>query len=443
MTKHSDALLEQPGGSRFIAVLFYLAALAVVPAIAWDTGFSKRELSPIELVIVFLLSVPAGFVLAVSLIGLISYFLFLPSISQDSHLFLRVHSRHLIHPLNTSIVLGLAALWVYSGSPIGGAVWIGLCTLHMFQTFLIVRLIRREHLMNGPTGSGPGSLFLLLNLFLGTKIVTVAGGAKPLSPWRLDTLPEDTWIVDVRTKSEFNWNRLQGAENYPWGKGVIEAAKGKPKDRPVLVMCLSGHRSPSVAVMLRKLGFKTVYHLSWGLLYLILIGRSKKGLFFLTRPHRDPARRSEDLKGITIGYITLGTIVLILAPLDHFVSQTHVSGWQRILGALIGLTGLMLIGLSYRALGRNFRVFAAPRRGGTLVTSGVYSKVRHPMYSSVITLLVGWVLFFGSLWSVPFWLVFSLLYVVKAIKEERILIDRFAEYEEYRKRTRRFLPYIY
>jgi protein-S-isoprenylcysteine O-methyltransferase Ste14 len=65
------------------------------------------------------------------------------------------------------------------------------------------------------------------------------------------------------------------------------------------------------------------------------------------------------------------------------------------------------------------------------------------MYTGAILMMGGWVLFFGSLWSAPLWLAFSILYWVKSVKEERILNDRFPEYGEYRKRTWAFLPYIY
>ena len=309
--------------SRFLPAFFYLTAVAVVVATALDTGFSHRGGSAPQLILIVLLSIPAAFLLIASLVGLISYFIFLPSISQDSHLFLRAHASHLIHPLKTAIVLGLAALGVFSRSQAGWAIWVVLLMIHAFQTYLIIRRARREHPISEPTGSGDGTLQLLLNLVLGTEIVTAASGVKGLSPWRLDTMSEDTWMIDVRTKAEFHWNRLRGAENYPWGKGVIEAARGKSKERPVLIICLTGHRSPSVAVTLRKLGFKSVYHLTWGLLYLLLLERDGKreGPYSFEKPHGNPSKRDEDLKGISIGYGTLGALMLIVAPLEWALRQ--------------------------------------------------------------------------------------------------------------------------
>jgi protein-S-isoprenylcysteine O-methyltransferase Ste14/rhodanese-related sulfurtransferase len=390
-------------------------------------------------------AIPAGFLLIFSTFGLVSYFIFIPSIAHDGHLFSQVHGTHLIHPLTTAIVLGLAALCIYTGSLPAWAAWAVLLVIYLLQTAVILRRVSEEHLANGLDGPGAGKFILLLNLILGGELVTVAAGAKPLRPWRLDTLPEDTWIVDVRTKPEFHWNRLQAAENYPWGAGVIEAAKDIPKERPVLVTCFSGHRSPAVAVMLRRLGFKTVYNLNWGLLYLILLERGKKttGPFSLTRPHRDPQRRGEDFKGISVGYITCAALTLICAPLEQALRATTVSEAQQIIGAALGVGGLLIGFLSFRALGRNFRVFAAPRRSGTLITSGVYAKVRHPMYTAVITSLGGYALYFGSLWAFPFWLGCTILYIIKAVKEERLLAEHYPEYEEYRRSSWRFIPFIF
>jgi protein-S-isoprenylcysteine O-methyltransferase Ste14/rhodanese-related sulfurtransferase len=437
-----SAWLEE---SRLLIAAPYVVALAALVVIGLDTGFSGRDLSTYEVILALAAAIPAGFLLIFSTFGLVSYFIFIPSIAHDGHLFSQVHGTHLIHPLTTSIVLGLAALCIYTGSLPAWATWTVLLVIYLLQTALILRRVSEEHLANGLEGPGVGKSLLLLNLILGGELVTVAAGAKPLQPWRLETLPKDTWIVDVRTKPEFHWNRLQAAENYPWGAGVIEAAKDMPKERPVLVTCFSGHRSPAVAVMLRRLGFKTVYNLNWGLLYLILLERGKKttGPFSLTRPHRDPHRRGEDFKGISVGYITCAVLTLISAPLEQALRASTVSETQQVIGAALGVGGLLIGFLSFRALGRNFRVFAAPRRSGTLITSGVYSRVRHPMYTAVITSLGGYALYFGSLWALPFWLGCTILYIIKAVKEEWLLVEHYPEYEDYRRRSWRFVPFIF
>lgn len=431
--------------NQALTIAAYALAVGVIAAVWMQTGFAVTDLSTSETVLIVLAAVPSGFLLIFSLTELISYFVFIPSITKDGHLFSRVHGAHLVHPLTTSLVLGLFALCVLTGARTAWGLWGFLLAVHTLHTALIVRKIRSEHLMNSSDGQEPGLLFSVLSLVIGGEIVTVAAGARPMAPWRLNALPENTWIIDVRTKSEFSWNRLDGAENYPWGAGVIEAAADRSKDDPVLVTCFSGHRSPAVAVMLRKLGFKTVYNLNWGILYLILIERGRKaaGPFSLTRANRAPDMRGPDFRGISFGYIACAVLTLIVAPLDKAVRQVQVSSVQEIVAALLGFGGLLLGFLSFRALGRNFRVFAAPRRSGKLVTTGVYAKVRHPMYTSVVMALLGYVVFFGSLFALPFWLACAFLYAVKASREEPLLMKRYEEYGEYRKRTWKFLPYVW
>lgn len=421
-----------------------MAALTVIVTARPDAGFTLSDVSTPRAVAAAVAAIPAIFLLSVSLFGLISYFVFLPSISRDSHLFARVHGTQILHPLTSAVVLGLGALCLCTDSGWAWGLWAGLLIIYVVQTYLLVKRVSREYSSNGSSEPANGMGLFVLNLILGAEVITFAAGARPLAPWKLDSLPDDTWIVDVRTKSEFYWNRLAGAESFPWGAGMIEAAKDKPKDKPVLVVCFSGHRSPAVAVMLRKLGFKTVYNLNWGLLYLILLerGRKKEGPFALTRPHRDPNRRGRDFRGISIGYVSLQGIILVLAPVEHFLAQAPVSMVQMVVGAILGATGLSMALLSYRALGRNFRIYAAPRRSGAMVRAGIYTWIRHPMYTGVIIMFAGYWLFWGSLFSVPLWLAFSILYVVKAVKEEQILIERFPEYEEYRKHTGRFLPFL-
>lgn len=445
MNSEPNRWVQWLGENQCLTIAAYGVA-AVVLAVLWaTTGFEARDVGSVETALIVIAAVPAGFLLVFSLTELVSYFIFIPSISDDSHLFYRVHGAHLIHPLTTAVVLGLFALCVLAENAAAWAIWVLLLGVHALQTALIVKKTRSEHLLNGAGGREPGILFTVLNLIMGGEIVTVAAGAKPLSPWRLNILPKDTWIVDVRTKAEFNWNRLEAAENFPWGAGVIEAAADKSKDVPVLVTCLSGHRSPAVAIMLRRLGFKTVYNLNWGILYLILLERGRKstGPFSLTRAHRNPDMRGPDFRGIAIGYITFAVLTLIAAPVDNTLREVQVSPAQQVVGALIGFGGLLLGLLSFRALGRNFRVFAAPRRSGTLITSSVYSKVRHPMYTAVVMALLGYVVCFGSLFAIPFWLACTILYIVKAAKEEPLLMERYPEYAEYRRRTWKFLPFIW
>jgi protein-S-isoprenylcysteine O-methyltransferase Ste14 len=81
---------------------------------------------------------------------------------------------------------------------------------------------------------------------------------------------------------------------------------------------------------------------------------------------------------------------------------------------------------------------------GMLITSGPYSKVRHPGYSGLVLIYFGFALGFGIVWMLIPAVIFSILTCVTAMKEERFLKEGFGkEYEEYARRVpRRFVPKV-
>ena len=433
---------------RPLLLIFYFLMVVWSIAVWCETGFSFQSIG-IGKSSAILLTGTIGIVLFIlSILELVSYLIFLPIAGGSIRALSQVHGESLLIPLTASILFLALASNILTGSIYGWGLW---TLLFITLSALILLALNSSRASVGKSSEAnvpaPETSLIsqLLGLILGAEIVTVSAGATPISPWRVDKLPQDTWVVDVRTKAEFHWNRLDGADNFPWGIGLYDAALAHSKSQPVLVTCFSGHRSPAVAVMLRKMGFEQVYNLHWGLIYYMILNRGKEqsGTFRLTRSSRDTSGRGKDYKAISVAYVMTQIIILALAPIEKWSTGTQVSGLQRWIGGTIGLSGFVAAYMSYRVLGRNFRVFAAPRRSGTLATSGIYSKVRHPMYTAVICAFLGYVIYWGSKWSFLFWLAMTALYVIKAWKEESVLEQRYSGYNDYRKRTWKFIPYIY
>ena len=132
--------------------------------------------------------------------------------------------------------------------------------------------------------------------------------------------------------------------------------------------------------------------------------------------------------------------VLAVGPM--LGNRTWPRGWLALgailfaIGAVFGVTGV-------RALGRRRTPYPKPIQDAPLVQSGVYRIVRHPLYSSLIFLSVGWSLFWSS-W-ITLWVSLGLAVVLdaKSRREERWLHEKFTGYHSYRQRVRRFIPWIY
>ena len=91
-------------------------------------------------------------------------------------------------------------------------------------------------------------------------------------------------------------------------------------------------------------------------------------------------------------------------------------------------------------LGRNRTPHPAPRPGSTLVTTGIYARIRHPLYAAMMAMGLGWACF----WSSGIALVLAVLFIsflhAKARFEERLLCARFDDYPGYAARVPRYLP---
>ena len=119
-------------------------------------------------------------------------------------------------------------------------------------------------------------------------------------------------------------------------------------------------------------------------------------------------------------------------------------------GHLITLSGAFLLliaagcGLAGTAsLGRNLTPFPKPSASSTLVQTGIYSFIRHPLYTAVFCGSIGWALVWRSWPALLAALALGPFFDAKARREERWLRQKFAEYSDYEKKVRRFVPWIY
>lgn len=110
--------------------------------------------------------------------------------------------------------------------------------------------------------------------------------------------------------------------------------------------------------------------------------------------------------------------------------------------------GLVLCGLGLALfaalqLGHSLTPFPVPKPNTTLQVRGLYRFMRHPIYTGAVVACVGWSLWWGS-WPGMLWVVVVFAFFDrKATYEERWLVARFPQYQQYQKRTAKFFPFVY
>ena len=88
-------------------------------------------------------------------------------------------------------------------------------------------------------------------------------------------------------------------------------------------------------------------------------------------------------------------------------------------------------------------VFPEVRAGSRLVTNGPYRWIRHPMYTALLLITLALLCESFSYWRGFWWILLSADLVAKLFAEERSLGEVFDDYEAYRSRTWRLVPWIF
>jgi protein-S-isoprenylcysteine O-methyltransferase Ste14 len=141
-----------------------------------------------------------------------------------------------------------------------------------------------------------------------------------------------------------------------------------------------------------------------------------------------------------VGQFTLMLIVGILGMTCRTETKkpAMLAGGLFVLGvsALCGIAGV-------RALGRRLTPFPKPVIQAKLVQHGIYSLIRHPLYTAVFCAATGWSLVRQSWPALAASLALAVFFDAKARREERWLRQQFPDYERYAQRVRRFIPWVY
>ena len=130
--------------------------------------------------------------------------------------------------------------------------------------------------------------------------------------------------------------------------------------------------------------------------------------------------------------LTLAVFIVAVASLLFYAPEVEWST-AKVIGAVIAGIALPLFVLARWQLGSSFSVKAKASR---LVTTGLYSRIRNPIYLFGGLFVVGLSLFLSPWGPLGVALVIVPMQVVRARREERVLAEAFGqEYERYKSKT--------
>ncbi|MCP4071838.1 MAG: isoprenylcysteine carboxylmethyltransferase family protein [Hyphomicrobiales bacterium] len=147
-----------------------------------------------------------------------------------------------------------------------------------------------------------------------------------------------------------------------------------------------------------------------------------------------------------VSFTGLGIVPLIWIFTGEVSAFDHAANWiLTLFGAILFAWSMVLFRITHKALGAMWSVSLDLREGHKLVTSGIYEKVRHPMYSAFWLwavaqpfLLSNWIAGFSGIIG------FGTLYFLRVGQEEKMMEQEFGDqYRDYCQRTKRIIPGIF
>lgn len=133
--------------------------------------------------------------------------------------------------------------------------------------------------------------------------------------------------------------------------------------------------------------------------------------------------------------LNLVTLAIILVFVVLFIRQTAGLPWTpaHLIGLAIAAPALLLLVVARLQLGGAFSVRA---KASNLVTTGLYSRIRNPIYVFGGLFIAGMIIWSDKLWLLLIFLVLIPMQIIRSQKEASVLEAKFGPaYLEYKQKT--------
>jgi protein-S-isoprenylcysteine O-methyltransferase Ste14 len=162
------------------------------------------------------------------------------------------------------------------------------------------------------------------------------------------------------------------------------------------------------------------------------------------RMRAGPTAEQRGAQKIIMAFTSIGFGALVLVPaLDRRFAWSRVPTNVVIAGDILVAIGFFFIFFVYRE-----NTFTAATvqvaEGQTVVSTGPYALVRHPMYASALLYLGGTPIALGSYWGLVAFTATIPFLIWRILDEERLLAADLPGYTEYQRRVRyRLMPMVW
>lgn len=163
----------------------------------------------------------------------------------------------------------------------------------------------------------------------------------------------------------------------------------------------------------------------------------------LLKKRLDTKEKESTQRGIVAISGVAFAVGFVVAGLDHRFGWSHVPTPVVIVAAVVFLIAYALYAEVMRENAYLSRTVTV-QENQTVIDTGLYGIVRHPMYMATILLFLAIPVILGSWYALIVFLHYPVLIVVRIANEEKVLEEGLAGYAEYKKRVKyRIIPFVW
>ena len=194
-------------------------------------------------------------------------------------------------------------------------------------------------------------------------------------------------------------------------------------------------------ILLHKSAVPTIFYIAVALISIVMYNKSNS-------KYNSKTQRIKSAKSFMYfyKYIQASTLAVCLLSIwiDHKYLFEIYKSTDSTMYFGIGVSGIAitLFSISRFSLGKNYSPCYDSYMPKNIKTSGIYSIVRHPIYTSNILLMIGIFASTGSLIIAANTVLLFAYYLMSAIIEERAITRKFPKYKAYKQNTGMFFPHL-
>ncbi len=207
----------------------------------------------------------------------------------------------------------------------------------------------------------------------------------------------------------------------------------------------------ALGVLLFLPAWTLAYWQAWVFIVVFMISVNVIGLYLSLkdpallerRKKVGPGEQSTTQKIIMFLAVLSSLSLLVFCAFDHRFAWSPVPWYVSVVGNVLVALGLLI----------DLFVFRENSYGGStieivedqkVISTGLYARVRHPMYAGVLVMLIGIPLALGSWWGLAILALSVPVLIVRILDEEKLLSNDLPGYREYAQKVRyRLVPYLW